>query len=314
MKKIIVTTTISSVLEATEKYSKMEEWELIVVGDLKTPEEDYKKIKCDYLIPKYQENKWKKLSDLIGWNCAERKNLGVLEAYDRGADIIAIVDDDNVPLDNWGKNLLIGKEVEVDFYETDRICFDPLYHTNYPKLWHRGYPLQLLKERDSYIRTRKTIIPDVQSGLWNNEPDIDSICRMEHMHKIKFCEYTKAGFPMATNTFSPYNSQNTILSRAAAREYFMMAKTGRMTDIWASFYNQACGFKSVYTEVDVRHDRHIHNETKDFEDEYLGNINTINLLKDLKENTMNIGRYLPLETFESLKEYKKQIALIDKRK
>ena len=313
MRKIIVTTTISPVLEASKKYADMDGWEFIVVGDLKTPAEDYKKIDCIYLTPEYQEEKWKRLSDLIGWNCAERKTLGVLEAYEMGADLIAIVDDDNVPLENWGKNILIGKEVEVDYYKTDDLCFDPLYHTNYPQLWHRGFPLQLLDKRQEFTKTKKIIIPDVQSGLWDNEPDIDSVCRMEHMHNIEYCEFSKEGFPMATNTFSPFNSQNTILSRDAAREYFMMVRTGRMTDIWAAYYNQACGFQSVYTEMDVRHDRHVHNQTKDFKDEILGNIHTLNLLKDLKENPMNIGAYLSPDTFEGLNEYKKQIQLIDKK-
>ena len=310
LKKIIVTTTISEVTEATLKYSIMDDWELIVVGDIKTPKESYDKINCIYLTPEYQDKKWNLLSNLIGWNCAERKTLGVLEAYERGADLIAIVDDDNVPLDNWGKNIVIGQEVEVFHYETERICFDPLYHTNYPHLWHRGYPLQLLKNRDEYKLVKKIVIPDVQSGLWNKEPDIDAICRMEHLPN---CDFSKEGFPISTNTFSPYNSQNTILSRKAASEYFMMARTGRMTDIWASFYNQACGFKMVYTEVDVRHDRHVHNETKDFKDEILGNIHTLNLLKDLKENPMNIGAYLSPETFEGLLEYKNQIRIIDER-
>lgn len=311
MKKIIVTTTISKPTEATLKYSQLEGWEFIVVGDLKTPMESYSDIKCDYLTVEYQSEKWPVLSNLIGWNCAERKTLGVLEAYERGADIIAIVDDDNVPLENWGKNILIGKEIEVSYYETERLCFDPLYHTNYSHLWHRGYPLQLLKNRKEFTLSKKKIIPDVQSGLWNNEPDIDAICRMEHSPK---CDFIKDGFPMSSNTFSPFNSQNTILSRRAITEYFMMSRTGRMTDIWASFYNQACGFKMIYTEVDVRHDRHVHDETKDFKDEIMGNVFTLNLLKDLKENPMNIASYLSPETFEALLEYKKQIRLIDEKR
>ena len=39
MKKIIVTTTINPPTEALIKYSKKEDWDLIVIGDLKTPHE-----------------------------------------------------------------------------------------------------------------------------------------------------------------------------------------------------------------------------------------------------------------------------------
>ena len=308
MRKFIVTTTISPPTEATIKYSKMDGWDFIMVGDLKTPKDQYDSIDCIYLDPEYQDEKWKELSDLIGWNCAERKTLGVLEAYEMGADIIAIVDDDNIPLENWGKNLIIGKEIEVDYYYTDRLCFDPLVHTNHPNIWHRGYPLQLLSKRGEFEKTRKKIIPEVQSGLWNGEPDIDAVCRMEHQ---PISNFNKDGFPMATNTFSPFNSQNTILTRDAAREYFMMGGTGRMTDIWASFYLQSCGFQSVYTEVDVYHDRFVHSSTKDFEDEILGTIHSLSLLEDLKTSPMNIRNYIPIDTFHGLLEYKEQIKLID---
>lgn len=307
-KKIIVTTTISEVTEASLKYSNLKDWEFIVVGDLKTPHEAYKEIKCHYLTPEYQEKRWKKLSDLIGWNCAERKTLGILEAYEMGADIIAIVDDDNIPLENWGKNLIIGNPIEVNYFETDLICFDPLYHTNYPNLWHRGYPLQLLNKRSEFNLIKKIIIPDVQAGLWNGEPDIDAICRMEHFPN---CIFSNKNLPLACNTFSPFNSQNTILTRSAIREYFMMPRTGRMTDIWASFYNQAHGFKVVYTEADVLHKRHAHNSTRDFKDEILGNIHSLELLHSLRSNPLSIGGYLSPKSFEALLEYKNIIKQID---
>ena len=37
-----------------------------------------------------------KLSKLIGWNCIQRRNFAILEAYERGAEIIALIDDDNI--------------------------------------------------------------------------------------------------------------------------------------------------------------------------------------------------------------------------
>jgi uncharacterized membrane protein len=41
------------------------------------------------------------------------------------ADIVAVVDDDNIPLDGWGENLLVGQEADVNYYETDAPAFDP---------------------------------------------------------------------------------------------------------------------------------------------------------------------------------------------
>jgi hypothetical protein len=45
----------------------------------------------------------------------QRRNVGFVFAYNEGADIIATVDDDNIPYDNWGDNVLVGQEVEVRF-------------------------------------------------------------------------------------------------------------------------------------------------------------------------------------------------------
>ena len=88
MKKIIVTTTISPVTEASIKYSKMEGWDFLVVADNKTPLDTYSDIDCEVMTVESQNRDWKDLSDLIGWNCAERKTIGVIEAYKRGYDVI----------------------------------------------------------------------------------------------------------------------------------------------------------------------------------------------------------------------------------
>ena len=42
MSKFIVTTTIQPPTEATKKFSQMDGWKLVVVGDKKTPHDEYK--------------------------------------------------------------------------------------------------------------------------------------------------------------------------------------------------------------------------------------------------------------------------------
>ena len=146
MKKVIVTTTINSPTEAIQKFDALEDWELVVIGDQKTPK-DYQLERGTYYDPLVQEEIDKELSDVIGWNCIQRRNFGLLVALERGADVVALIDDDNIPKPCWGEELLVGRTAEVNFYETDLPCFDPIGVTNYPELWHRGYPLQLLAQR-----------------------------------------------------------------------------------------------------------------------------------------------------------------------
>jgi hypothetical protein len=67
-----------------------------------------------------------------------------LEAYNLGAEIIATVDDDNIPYDFWGKEVYVNKEIYVDLYVTSNPVFDPLSVTEYNYLWHRGFPNSII--------------------------------------------------------------------------------------------------------------------------------------------------------------------------
>ena len=76
LEKFIIITTIFKPSLAVKKFSKFQDWKLIVVGDLKTPHRMYENLKnIIYLSPKDQEKIDKKLSELIGWNCVQRRNF-----------------------------------------------------------------------------------------------------------------------------------------------------------------------------------------------------------------------------------------------
>ena len=94
--KYIVTTTINKPTEAIHKFDNMPDWKLIVVGDKKTPS-NYNLTNGIYISPEDQENHDKDLSDAIGWNCIQRRNFGLLKAHQLDAEIIATIDDDNIP-------------------------------------------------------------------------------------------------------------------------------------------------------------------------------------------------------------------------
>jgi len=82
----IVLTTINPPNDVIRKFLSFKKWDMIVVGDQKTPHEEYIKMEKEYsnlyyLHPQLQENKYKTLSDLIGWNRIQRRNIGYIEAF-----------------------------------------------------------------------------------------------------------------------------------------------------------------------------------------------------------------------------------------
>ena len=76
MNKFIVTTSINKPTKAIRIFDSLR-LKLIVVGDKKTPK-NYKLKNGIYLTTKDQVKIDKELSNLIGWNCIERRNFGFI--------------------------------------------------------------------------------------------------------------------------------------------------------------------------------------------------------------------------------------------
>ena len=304
MKKFIVTTTINSPTKATRKFAEKKDWTLIVVGDTKTPHQEYKDINCVYLSPSIQETIYKELSDTIGWKSIQRRNIGFLFAYQQGADIIATVDDDNIPYDDWGENLLVGQEVECDLYEPEEIAFDPLSITNTPEVWHRGYPIELLQRRHRVEykgKVRRKVL--VQADLWDGDPDIDAMARLSLKPIVKY----NIQKPFCSNKISPFNSQNTFLSREVIPFYTVLPHVGRMDDIWGSYIMQYYFPNSVvYNKASVYQDRNVQDLITNLENEIIGYRNTLSLIKNLD----NYNSYLPEKTQEFFKTYQSCFGVI----
>ncbi len=306
MKKYIISTTINPPTKAIKKFDNLKGWNLIVSGDLKTPS-NYKLKNGVYLSPRDQEKISKKLSDLIGWNCIQRRNFAMILAFKKGAEIIATVDDDNIPLSNWEENLIIDKKIKVKKYITKEEAFDPISVTNHNHLWHRGFPLQILKNKNKkkkIIETNSNF--DIQADFWNGDPDIDAICRMEYAPE---CNFKKSVFPFTSNKPSPFNSQNTFLKREVIRHYFLFPHIGRMDDIWASYYVEAKGYKVLYNKPSVYQRRNLHDLTKDMKKEFIGYENNLNLIRRLNKSPNNIKDFLPTKSWQAFKLYQRILDL-----
>lgn len=301
----IATTTINKPTKALKVFAKNKNCKLIVALDKKSKNFNLKN--CIVLSPEYQEKKWKKLSNLIGWNCIQRRNFAILEAYERGAEAIALIDDDNIPKSNWFKNILVNKKTTANEVVVNKPIFDPIGYTNYKNLWHRGYPLELVEGRRYKKKKKKNIFFDIQANFWDGDPDIDAVCRMLFHPE---CKFEKKYFPFYSKKISPFNSQNTIISRKVVKDYFLFPHVGRMDDIWASFYVLSKNYKVIYCEPTVYQDRNVHNLIKDFKNEIIGYVNSADLVEDLLKNSNNIYKYLPKKSCQAFDEWKKIIRKI----
>jgi hypothetical protein len=302
MKKFIVSTTINAPTIAIKKFDNFKDWTLIVVGDLKTPK-NYKLKNGIYLNCKDQALLDKKLSNIIGWNCIERRNLGMVLAKKYDADVIALVDDDNIPYKEWGKNLLVGKKRLINKYEVKTPVFDPISVTKYNNLWHRGFPLNLLDQRTAKFKGKKEINISVQADFWDGDPDIDAITRI--MQKPK-CKFEKKIFPFYSKKLSPFNSQNTFLSSNLLKDYFLFPDQGRMHDIWASYFLQyRRNINVIYNKASVFQKRNVHTSAKDLSDELIGLKYTPELINQMKNKTFNYKKFFSKRSVDAYQQYLK---------
>jgi hypothetical protein len=301
LKKVIVTTTINPPTESIRLYDAMPDWQLVVATDLKTPT-DYALARGIVVTPAMQAAYDPELSELIGWNCIQRRNFAFLWAKDLGADVVAIVDDDNIPMPDWGSDLCVGGELETNFYDVGETpAFDSVGATNEKLLWHRGFPLQLVSGRDYSKRTRRTVSVAIQETFWNGAGDFDAICRLLFAPQ---CEFDPACFPIASNAMSPFSAASTFLRADLLADYFLFPHVGRMDDIWAAYYLQSLGHRPVFTRPTVFHERSPRDLTREMKLEYLGYEQTLTLVRDLLKDPASIERHLPPRAMRAFERYR----------
>lgn len=284
-------------------FDRIKGWNLIVIGDKKTPP-NFKLKNGLYVSPREQEKIDKKMSDLIGWNCIQRRNFGFLLAKNLGADVVATIDDDNIPMPHWGQGVDFTQTAVTRNFKTKLICFDPLSVTEHPNLWHRGFPIELLSVKNSNLKEsiRRDQF-DIKADLWNGDPDIDAICRISFRPNCKFSSRTKS---FSSNALAPFNSQNTFISKNVLPHYFMFPHIGRMDDIWAAYYVQSLGFKARFDRPSVVQVRNKHNLFVDLKNELLGYEHNLAFATQVRKNPEKaLKTFLPARSFEAFGRYRK---------
>ncbi len=265
MKTDIVITSIFNPTEAVIKFSKLNDYRLIVVGDKKTPE-DWSYENVDYISVSQQDKLNFKLAKVLPYNHYCRKMLGYLKAMQNGANYIIDTDDDNIPKTNWS---FPDFEAQYDCITRDEGFVNIYQLFTKQKIWPRGLPLKLINtqfELEKSIEVKKCNV-GIWQGLADEDPDVDAIYRLTNDEPCYFEE--REPVVCSQGVISPFNTQNTIIRKELfVLMYLPTYVTFRFTDILRGLVAQPImwlyGYQLGFINATVVQKRNPHDYMKDF--------------------------------------------------
>ena len=287
MKKVIVVTTVNGITEGMERFSKSENWELVIVSDRKTPVITGKGDFTSILDIIWQESTNYMFTPLCPYNHYARKNIGYIYAIRNGAEEILDTDDDNIPYDNWYNSFLLTDHKYEVISGTKFANVYTLFTDQY--VWPRGFPLTHLRSREKLmleLLDKKDI--GVIQGLADKEADVDSIYRLVIGEDVRFKERNPV--ILDQGVYCPINSQNTLwLKDAFLYLYLPVTVSFRFTDILRGYIAQR-GLWSMDKHVahispTVFQIRNAHNLMNDFAQEidvFLNVEKVISIIHDIE--------------------------------
>lgn len=229
-----------------------------------------------------------RIDDFMEPNHHHRRNFALMWALESGAEMIITLDDDNFPASaNWVSlvqkmlstpNTLYPVRTDPDGWaDPGKLCI--------PRTTHRGYPISIRRKTPSWTdRAPRDEQIGVFAGLWTGDPDIDAIERIANDPTILNVAHT---IVWDRETWAPFDSQSTAITRELAPLLFMWPYVGRYDDIWASYLARAVmDYRDqhvAYGNPSVRQARNPHNLLKDLNNERLGYEHTENLCDVLRE-------------------------------
>ena len=237
----------------------------------------------------------------VPWNTDNRRNIGFLRAWESGADVLISIDDDNycrAESDFVGAHGIVGATTAVQpgvrlasGSAWFNIC-SLLDTGKASSVFPRGYPYAARKEVRApapgplpAAAAGRTIA--INAGLWLDDPDVDALTRLTLAPRAVAADLAPVVLDAAT--WSPVNSQNTALLRAAIPAYYYVRmgyplqgmRIDRFGDILSGYFVQKCA-KHLGHAVRIGspvadHRRTPHNLMKDLYHELAGVV----LIEDL---------------------------------
>jgi hypothetical protein len=287
----VVLTTINKVSKNIlniEKNCKKKKWNLIIVGDKKTPKNFNLNYGHYYNLQEQSKLNFKYEKNAVLNNYA-RKNIAYLVSIKKKADIIIETDDDNYPL----KNFFVERK---KFHKYKKIInkgwiniYDIFKKDKKSIIWQRGLPLQNISNNEIIRFKNNNNDCFVHQGLCNLNPDVDAIYRLINKNiNIRFKDNLNIG--ISSPSITSFNSQNTTwFKEAFPLLYLPTFCSMRATDIWRSIITQKILFDDkktiLFHSSNVYQKRNPHNLMVDFKDEvpvYLDVNKLYELLRKIK--------------------------------
>jgi len=251
-------------------------------------------------------------ADFIPWNTDNRRNIGFLMAWEMGVNTLISIDDDNYcrpDSDFIGEHHNVGQQPYTDTTYLDQpgwynLC-ERLTLQHPQPIFARGFPYhsrsQALTPGD---QTAPPATIAINAGLWLDDPDVDALTRLAQGPRATTAD--ESPMILGPQTWSPINTQNTALCRAAIPAYYYVRmgfpvkglQIDRYGDILSGYFVQKCA-KSRGELVRIGgpvadHRRSPHNLFKDLYHELAGIVIVEELLPWLMELSLSSHSYADL--------------------
>lgn len=229
-----------------------------------------------------------------------RKNVGYLLALRDGAELILEQDDDGIAMEDFW---LARRRDHSLPTAVDRGWFNAYRYFSDQRIWPRGFPLEQVKDAAPPLTSlpKATVDCPIQSGLVDQDPDVDAVYRMTAPLPV---DLRQARLALSRGAWCPFNSQNTLWWRETFPLLYLPATcSSRMTDVWRSFVAQRIAWENDWVVLfhgpTIRQERKPHDLAADFAEETAGYLHNRELCAALAALPLRKGRQWLFANMES---------------
>jgi hypothetical protein len=266
--------------------AKAHGYSFYIIGDASSPP-GFALEDCNYYDLERQAATGFRTAQLLPTRNYARKNVGYLLALQAGARTILETDDDNLPGAGFWEEK--PRRMRVPVLAQSGWANIYSYFARVP-VWPRGLALEAIRRPLPEFQSLPDAESDcpIQQGLTDEHPDVDAIYRLALAQPVTFRRDRRVA--LDRGCWCPFNSQNTMWHGEAFPLLYLPSYCSfRMTDIWRSLIAQRIGWENgwrlLFREADVSHERNEHDLMRDFQDEipgYLSNAKIADALGALR--------------------------------